>query len=1167
MSLQLMLGGSGSGKSHELYTKVIQEAIAHPEKNYIVIVPEQFTMRTQQELVKLHPAHGILNIDILSFQRLAYRVFAETGSGRSAVLTETGKNLLLRKVASDKREELQLLGSKLEKPGYISEMKSILSELAQYEISEEQLEEMVELTQKRPLLQYKLKDIQILYEGFREYRREKFITAEEVLDVFCQAAEQSQMLRRSVLAFDGFTGFTPVQQKALAVLFGLVPEVWITVTLDERETFTGKLQEHELFCLSKKTIQTLLKLAEKTGTEVEEPIWLSGENGRFGKDSALNFLEQHLFRYEKRTSYFWKDRKEEILLREASTPQAEVRAAAAAISRMVKKEGYRYREIGVIAGDLSVYGNYVKKLFEEYEIPCFVDQTVQILLNPCLEFIRGTFELVEQNFSYESVFRFLRTGFAGMAPSEIDRMENYVLALGIRGKYGWQQEWMRETLRMAEGEAEFCEGLRKAFMEKMEAFLQVFAKREAVLEEYADALYELLVTFQIQKQLKEMEQSFADEGSLDKVNEYRQIYGILMGLLDEAVELLGKETVSRKEFKDILEAGFSEAKVGIIPPGIDQVQVGDIERTRLDHIRVLFFLGVNDGWIPAKEGSGGIVSDLDREFLQERGMELAPTARENSYIQRFYLYLGLTKPSERLYLSYCHSSNDGAAMHPSYLIGTIRKLFPQLSVKAWEEEGAAQITSYQTGLPYLSEQLRKLSEQIQSGSLSEEQSGLEAQVKELLEQYRNSSVYKEQAEELLEAAFLVLGQEQLERRTASELYGEVLENSVTRLEQYASCAFAHFAAYGLQLQEREEYQVRSADIGNIFHRALEVFARKLERSEYNWFTVPEEVRETLMEESVEETVERYGSGVFFSSERNRYVIQRMKRILKRSVWALHEQIRAGQFVPSSFEVSFTAAQDLDAVNIALSETEKMRLKGRIDRIDVCETQDKVYVKVVDYKSGNTSFDLVALYYGLQLQLVVYLNAALELERRMYPEKEVIPAGIFYYRLKDPILDGSREQTPEEIQQELLKKLRPEGLVNESPEVIERMDAGMVKNSNVIPVGKKADGSLTALSSVADTGQLETLSQFVQEKLETLGREILDGTIKVNPYKRKDRTACAYCVYQDLCGFDRKIPGHQFRQLRELPKAEVWKKVSEEETEKRRSAPDGKCMDKGTAAGN
>lgn len=1143
MSLQLIWGSSGSGKSHWLYSAMIREAREHPEKRYMIIVPEQFTMQTQRELVRLHPAGGILNIDILSFQRLAFRVFEETGASQKPVLTETGKNLLLRRVAAQERSRLDILGSRLEKPGYISQMKSILSELTQYEISEGELEEMIRISEKKPQLQYKLKDILTLYRGFSEYKRDRFLTAEELLDVFCEAAEDSRLLKGSVLAFDGFTGFTPVQQNALKKLLTLCSKIQITVTMDPAEQPVGRIFDHELFYLSKKTIQTLFRLAEETGTQLLEPVVLT-QGHRFRSGGELEFLERHLFRYGKQKRLFRTSEKQEngISLHVSGTPMEEVEFAARTIITLVREQGFRYREIAVMAGDLPSYGNYVKKVFEEQGIPCFVDQTVQVLLNPCLEFIRGAFGLLEFNFSYESVFRYLRTGFAGISREETDRLENYVRALGIRGKYQWEQSWTRETASMVPGEAAVCEEYRKRIMESLAPWLEISGTGKAPLRRYAEALYELLVSCKIQQQLKEQEQEFERKGQREKVNEYSQIYRIILEILDEAVELLEEEEISRKEFLEILEAGFGEARVGLIPPGIDQVHVGDMERTRLNQIRVLLFLGLNDGWIPARESKGGIVSDMEREFLHESGIELSPTARENGYVQRFYLYLGLTKPSERLYLSFCRSSSDGGAMRPSYLVAVIRRLFPYLEIRDEnvKKDPLDQITSLKTGLPYLAENLRLLREK--GGEALRKRTG------KLLQLYQEDEGFGKQAEALVDAAFLVLGQEKIDSLTAKALYGEVLENSVTRLEQFASCAFAHFAAYGLQLKEREEYKVRSVDIGNIFHKALELFARKLENSPYNWFTLPEEDRKKLTEDSVEEAVETYGSQVFFDTERNRYGIQRIKRILNRSVWALHRQIQAGRFVPGGFEVSFSSARDLKSVNIALSETERMRLKGRIDRIDVCQEEDQVYVKVVDYKSGNTSFDLVALYYGLQLQLVVYLNAAMELEQRLHPEKEIVPAGIFYFRLQDPILEGTQEMTPEEINREILKKLRPSGLVNQDPAVVERMDGAFEKNSLVIPVGKKKDGSWTAASKVAKREQLEALSCFVQEKLQHLGQKILEGWVAPDPYERKQECSCTYCQFSGLCGFDRKLPGTGFRKISELTEGEIWERLSSREKE-------------------
>ena len=576
----------------------------------------------------------------------------------------------------------------------------------------------------------------------------------------------------------------------------------------------------------------------------------------------------------------------------------------------------------------------------------------------------------------------------------------------------------------------------------------------------------------------------------------------------------------------------------MIPPGIDQVHLGDMKRTRLGHIRVLFFLGLNDGWVPSREKEGGIITQQEREFLAKEGIELAPTARENSYIQRFYLYLALTRPSGRLYLSFCKNSGEGRAMRPSYLINVIRKMFPQVKVRDQEQLNPIyRAVSPVTGFSCLAQALR---------TVREEPGEVSPAALELLRCYLKRPDCREKAKKLLEAAFWVTGEEGLQKQTSRQLYGEILENSVTRLERFAACPFAHFAVYGLKLGEREIYQVRSADLGNIFHRALELFSGKLERSSWSWSDLPDETREEFLDEAVKEAVKDYGQGVFFDSARNKYMIERAKRILGRTVWAVCLQVRAGKFVPAGFEVSFQAAENLRAVNISLGETERMRLKGRIDRIDLCCEEDRVYVKVVDYKSGSTSFDLASLYDGLQLQLVVYLNAAMEMEKRLYPDKEIVPAGIFYCRLQDPLVEADSELTPAEIDHMILKKMRPDGLVNLDPDVISRLDGRLEKTSLVIPVGVKKDGTCTAASSVAPLWQIEELSRFVSGKLEEFGRQILDGQIQAKPCRKRQETACDYCAFSHLCGFDPAVPGASYREQTRMSREEIWKEIEKEE---------------------
>lgn len=706
-------------------------------------------MQTQKDLVMAHPRGGIMNIDVLSFQRLAHRIFEEVGADQRSVLTETGKNLMLRKVAIKEQEKLKVLGSRMNRPGYVSEVKSVLSELMQYEVSDFELQEMERRTENRPLLNAKLEDLQVLYRAFLSYRRDRFLKPEEIYDVLCQVAGESALLKNSVLAFDGFAGFTPSQLRVLEELLVYCPKVYLTVTLDARESAFGRLQEHDLFAPSRRLVQAVSEAArsaarrtagngskkgriELAGGEkaknserenlpesiegvtasndvkeretqkyaVSEDDSANGQDDtmflspvilgklslpRFKKGGALFHLEQNLFRSRRQ---IYGGIPGEISMHISKNPAAEVHFAARTISYLVREKDLRYRDIAVITGDLSSYNNYVKHIFPQYEIPAFVDETRQILLNPCLEFVRGALELVQRDYAAEAVFRCLRTGMAGFTADETDRLENYVLAAGIRGHRKWKKTWEYRPAQMTEEELEKINAYRERMTERFEPFAEKMRKKGSTLLFYATALYELLRDCEISRQLQERTAQLEEEGELGQAREYSQVYGILIRLLDEMAELLGEETMEVQEFTEILEAGLSEAKVGVIPPGIDQVQVGDIRRTRLAHVKVLFFLGLNDGWVPARGNDGGIVSDMERELLKENGMELAPTARENSYIQRFYLYQNLTKPSQHLYLSWCLGSSDGAVMRPSYLVSNIRRLFPKITVCEEKEPGS-----------------------------------------------------------------------------------------------------------------------------------------------------------------------------------------------------------------------------------------------------------------------------------------------------------------------------------------------------------------------------------------------------------------------------------------------------------------------------------------------
>lgn len=1149
MSLRFVIGASGAGKSTYVYREIIRRSQAAPDDPFFVIVPDQFTMQTQMDLVTMHEKKGIMNIDVLSFSRLAHRVFEELGAEGMPMLDDTGKSLIVRRVAADRKEQMPVIGGNLGRTGYVHEVKSAISEFMQYGIGPKELEELAEFAKGRGQLCHKLQDLRVVYEGFLQFIRDRFLTVEELLEVLASLLPKSRLIPGSVVVFDGFTGFTPVQNKVIFQLLKLAREVVVTVTMDGREDPFLRAQEQELFALSKKTVASLARLAQEAGTRLEEPVLLRpAAVPRFHGAARLAHLERHLFRYppvpfpgegaQEGSAGQPLDLSEEITLLEASSQREEVRQIGIAIRRLVREKGYCYRDIAVICGDLNAYGSTLEREFLALDIPVYVDRTRGIGLNPFIEYIKSALQVRVQNYSQEAVFRYLRSGLADFSPGETDRLENYARSMGIRGRKKWGTPFVYRTREMTDpvGELEELNALRARLVGQLEPLYGSFQKTA----DFAQGLYRFIADNGVQQKLKRFEEQFAREKDAVREREYAQIYRLVMDLLDQIVALIGEEPMKPEEFAKLLEAGFDEIQVGTIPQNVDRVVAGDVERTRLKQVKALFLAGVNDGYIPRNGGKGGILSDLDREFLTASGRELAPSPRQQMYIQRLYLYLNLTKPSERLVLSWARMSAEGRALRPSFLVGQLQRLFPGMAVRRPEAAPLLeQVQSLKDGRQYLAAGLRRFADGGLSGA--EERSFFT-----LYRLYQRDQVYAAWSGRLTDAAFLRYRESRLTRAVAAALYGQTLLGSVSRLEQYAACAYSHFLRYGLQLAQQEEFSLEAADLGNLFHGALEIFAQKLKENGYTWFDFPPEEGDRLVAEAVDACAAAYHNTVLFDSARSAYLLTRIRRILCRTVRAMQYQLNKGSFVPERFEVSFSVAEDLEAVNIALGEGERMRLRGRIDRMDVREEEDRVYVKVVDYKSGSRDFSLAALYYGLQLQLVVYLNAAMELTAKDHPGKQVFPAAMLYYRVQDPVIEAEEgELSPEEVNSRILRALCTTGVVNASEDVVRGLDADFTDRSDVVPVARKKDGSISGRSGVMEEADFRAVSAFAEKKIREAGRQILDGRIALDPYVQKSRSACDFCPYRKVCGFDRQIEGFQARELENLKEDEALLRIRQE----------------------
>ena len=1118
MGLQFIFGNSGAGKSSYLYQMVIKESMEHPTENYLVLVPEQFTMQTQKDLCMAHPRHGIMNIDVLSFVRLSHRVFEELGCETKQVLDDEGKNLILRKIAGKYEDDLKVLRGNLKKQGYISEVKSVISEFTQYGIGFDVLDTFLGTLEPESYLAYKLRDIRKLYEGFEEYLADRYITKEEILDLLSSMAAKSRILQNSVVALDGFTGFTPVQIRLLGELMKVCRKVIVTVMIDPKEDPFTYRHPYQLFAISKEMVSSLVKKAEECKVLLEDPVTLcETPTPRFRENPMMGFLEAELFRYSPKNCPVNETASEALSLHVARNPKEEAAFVAAQIRRLVRESGYRYRDIAVVASDLNTYAAHLEKQCELYEVPIFLDYKKSILYNAFVEYVRSLLAMAEQNFSYESVFRFLRTGMSGFSGDEVDRMENYVIALGIKGYKKWQSAWVRRCGGVEEEALAELNHLRVRLVEKVDPLVMILKKRKKTVRDITMAVYEFLVQEQMQEKVQAMEQKFQEMGELALAKEYSQIYRIVLELFDKFTELLGDEWISMKEYCELLDAGLEEAKVGVIPPSLDQVVIGDVERTRLNHLKVLFFVGANDTLLPGNLGQGGLLSERDRAHFSEKKIALSPGAKEKTYIQKFYLYMNLTKPSDRLILSWAKASGDGKALRPAYLVQDIRRMFPGIAV---QDEDARALSDR--------ELTRRGTAQYLAAGLRNRQQGLSDSWKQLYgwylstEQEEGTAKQAERGTEnlLLDAAFYRKEPDRLKEETAGVLFGDPDRVSVTRLERFAACAYAHFLTYGLRLSEREQYQFEAMDLGNIAHQSMERFARKADEHRTLWTAMDETLRSELIDESVEESILDYGNTVLYSSARNEYMITRIKKLIRRSVWALTKQMEQSDFLPSGYELQFGS--------------------GKIDRIDTCEDENCIYVKVTDYKTGMKTFDITAFYHGLQLQLPVYLNAAMDLKGRKQKAKEIVPAGIFYYRMQDPLVE--KETDDQLLETKILKELRLDGLVNAKEDVLVHLEKNLSGNSVLIPVGRNKDGSLSKNSKVLRPEEFAGFLRYTKEKERELKKRIFEGHAEAAPYELSGSTGCDYCAYRDICGFDPRLDGYEYRILEKLSRDEVMAQI-------------------------
>lgn len=1117
MSVRFLLGASGSGKSRQIYNEIIQASIKEPERNFYLIVPEQYTMEAQRELVTMHPAGGMMNIDAIGMNRLAYRVFDELGISTGQVLEDFGKSMLIKKILCEQQDTLHVYGSYYDKLGFVDEMKSMMSEIFQYNIKQDTIDEIMEQIPEDSVVAGKMQDIRHIYEEFEAFAGERYIVAEQLVELLTRHVGQSKLVCGSSLYFDGFTGFTPVQLELVEKLMTCADDLTFSFTLDDRDQKYEHIKDYELFYLTKTTIKKLTEAAAAAGVEIESPVVLPGTiNYRLGENRELFFLERNLFRspYQK-----WKQPLERIHLTATGDAQDEIVFVASTIRRLVREKGYRYKDIAIVAGDLEQASHIYERVMDEYEIPVFIDANACLKANPCAETIRSVLAVLADDFSYDSVFRFLKAGMTDLSFEDIELLENYALKRGVRGYSRWNRAVSENYEKTSPVNVE---EIRQAFMKMFGDIRKVFADKKAATKDYVEALYDFLLQIHMYEKLEARKNELYEENRINEGDAYGQIFEKTVRLFDKIAELLGDTKMSVKEFYEIVDTGLSDIEVGVVPPTVDRVLIGDITRSRLNHIKVLFFTSVNDGIVPKAPKKGRILSDRDRDILSDCGLELAPSDKQNSYIEQFYIYTILTKPSDHLYISYHKLSASLESMRPSYLLGRISSIFPSLQAEEYDAASCMPDT--------VNRSLRRI--------LRTEEDDSEDAESRILTRILTEKGFTRELTAIYKGRTYRNVAEQLPPETIALLYGRYLHASVSKLELYARCGFAYFLKYGLRLKEREMYQVDVRNVGVILHSVMEGLFKQVRDTRNNdWENFPEDERMLMVTELVNRAAEEAAGDFFEDNARNAYMLQMIERMAQTSAGMLQKHIRLGSMKPGMLEKTFDSAKDeVGSYLFELPNQIQMSINGKIDRVDVEEEDGTVYIKVIDYKSSARKLSLEEILNGEQLQLVTYSAIAYEIEKMIYPDKDIQVAGLLYYSFDDPVIeiesseiDTDTEQPEfsdqEKLDAERMEKMKLQGFVNESPAVIQKMDH---TGNQSLPVKLDKNGDIKKSENVVSADQIRTIMELTRENIEELGSQIAEGKIAIEPYKNKSNTGCDYCEFKNICHFDVKNGGNQYR---------------------------------------
>ena len=1157
MSLRLITGRAGVGKSQYMRREVADASKSNPLGSPIFfVVPDQMSFSTESALSTTQEVKGIIRTQVTTFKRLAWRVLQETGGISRQEISGFGYRMLIRRLLEEHKEEFSLFKQAANKRGFTDQMEMLLKEFTRYCLDCDtlhSLEESLKQVDAPRTLQDKAHDLSVLLRALEERLGTAYIDSEGYYALLSKQIHQSELIAEADIYVDGFVTMTTREYEILGELMKHAKRVTIALPLNNE--IEDLMDDQSLFHGAAKTAERLKEMAHEGSVAIEPSVHLN-ENKRF-MNSEIQHLEENLHTYPAPAI----DNHEHVHVIEADSRRAEVHAVARHIRCLVRDEQMRYQDIAVLYRQPEVYDELLETTFAQYDIPVFINRKKAMLHHPLVELSRSVFESILNDYQYESMFRAIKTDliFPLQANKQIwreraDRLENFVISQGIYGdRWTDEKRWLVKKYRGLEFHTKAQTDEERALQEDITAVrdcmlapLQTFAhkiKNSETGKEVAQALFEFVEELYIFDKIQILKDDENEHGHLLLATEHDQAWSQWVDVLDQFVLMFGDEKLTPKECFRLLEEGFDTLEFSRIPPSLDQVTVATVDLSRLSNIRAAFVIGVNDGVFPKRIDQEGLLSDTEREWFMQIGFELAPTSKMRLMDETYMAYRAVTTASDKLFISYAVADEEGKALLPSTYIKRLQKLMPNIEVELAVIDPAVLKESAKHYIQHPRPTMQFLATKIKQARTEGQ---LEEEWLAVASYYENDPYWQSVFKRVMRPLSNPVKAQRLNPDTTNALYGDSFTSSVSRVEKYYSCPFAHFATYGLQLEERSEYRLEAPAIGDLFHAALKWIADETKRLGISWAQLSTTQAWELARQAVEEISPHFVHQILMSSKRYYYIQRKLVQILQRTMTTLRDHASVSSFVPIAIEAGFGPGEELPTLEIPLKNGNAMKLRGRIDRVDAAVIDDKQFIRIVDYKSSAKGLDLNDVYFGISLQMLTYLDVAAT-NSAIWLGEEADPAGVLYVHVHNPMLKLAKELSDMDIEEEVFKKYKMRGLLIDDAAVLNEMDTEIVGASKVIPARINKDGSISKTSKVVSPQDMANLRSFVRTKHQQAGDGMLAGDTRVFPYRMKGKTACDYCNYRSVCQFDPTDPEQDYRKLAVSTPEEITQRINEEVT--------------------